>query len=118
MLPKVNYLKTRDLLRDQRDVNTPMSLHLPPLSDFTVSLQKAIIAKIRQHSRSHVVHKGLMQFKDAPPGFKMEAKDIPGLRERSPCLVVEFHYVADVVHEQKGILAGPLKWTKCEPIVV
>ena len=44
---------------------------------------KTIIAKIRQHSRSQVIHKGLQQFRNAPAGFCMDAKDILGLREFS-----------------------------------
>ncbi|KAF8313144.1 Bromodomain-containing protein [Clavulina sp. PMI_390] len=60
LIPKVDYLDSREVLRQQRE---------------------AIITKIRQVSKSHVVHKGLEQFRNAPPGFKMDPKSIPGLRD-------------------------------------
>ncbi|KAK1233163.1 histone acetyltransferase [Marasmius sp. AFHP31] len=44
--------------------------------------QEAIMSKIRQMSRSHVVHPGLPQFQEgAPPDIVVEPKDVPGLRE-------------------------------------
>lgn len=45
-------------------------------------LQKAAIEKkIKMRSKSHVVRPGLQVFKNAAPGFKLLAKDIPGLLE-------------------------------------
>ncbi|KAJ8077288.1 histone acetyltransferase [Marasmius tenuissimus] len=44
--------------------------------------QEAIMSKIRQMSRSHIVHPGLPQFQEgAPPDIVVEPKDVPGLRE-------------------------------------
>ncbi|KAL0579158.1 histone acetyltransferase [Marasmius crinis-equi] len=44
--------------------------------------QEAIMAKIRQMSRSHIVHPGLPQFQEgAPADLVVEPKDVPGLRE-------------------------------------
>ncbi|SGZ55920.1 CIC11C00000001753 [Sungouiella intermedia] len=45
-------------------------------------LQKAAIEKkVKLRSKSHVVRPGLQVFKNAGPGFKLQAKDIPGLSE-------------------------------------
>ncbi|GEQ69287.1 hypothetical protein JCM33374_g2958 [Metschnikowia sp. JCM 33374] len=45
-------------------------------------LQKAAIEKkIKMRSRSHVVRPGLQVFKNAKPGFKLQAHEIPGLIE-------------------------------------
>jgi len=42
--------------------------------------QDAIMTKIRQMSRSHVVHPGLPQFQPgAPPDVTVDPKDVPGL---------------------------------------
>ena len=42
--------------------------------------QEAIMTKIRQMSRSHVVHPGLPQFQPgAPPDVTVDPKDVPGL---------------------------------------
>ncbi|OBZ67017.1 Histone acetyltransferase GCN5 [Grifola frondosa] len=61
MLPKVNYLETRALIAQQRE---------------------AILTKIRERSRSHIVYPGLPQFQDgAPEGVTVDPKDVPGLRE-------------------------------------
>ena len=61
MLPKVDYLAWRDTTAQQRE---------------------AVLNKIREKSRSHVVHPGLPQFQDGmPPGVVVDPKDVPGLRE-------------------------------------
>ncbi|KAH8119107.1 histone acetyltransferase GCN5 [Phellopilus nigrolimitatus] len=65
MLPKVDYLAAPALVARQRD---------------------AVLAKIREMSRSHVVHPGLPQFRDgadadAGAGARVEPQDVPGLRE-------------------------------------
>ena len=42
--------------------------------------QEAIMTKIRQISRSHIVHPGLPQFQEgAPPDVVVGPKDVPGL---------------------------------------
>ncbi|KAI3618622.1 histone gcn5 superfamily [Moniliophthora roreri] len=43
--------------------------------------QEAIMSKIRQMSRSHIVHPGLPQFQGAAPDMIVDPKDVPGLRE-------------------------------------
>ncbi|KAG8906716.1 histone acetyltransferase [Tulasnella sp. 403] len=60
MVKKVDYLNTKEILTKQRE---------------------AILAKIRQMSRSHIVYEGLKQFDNAPEGFEMDYRDVPGLRE-------------------------------------
>ncbi|KAJ3513715.1 hypothetical protein NLJ89_g2796 [Agrocybe chaxingu] len=61
MLPKVDYLNKPAIFKAQ---------------------QEAIMAKIRQSSKSHIVHPGLPQFQPgAPPNVIVDPKDIPGLRE-------------------------------------
>ncbi|CAA7261715.1 unnamed protein product [Cyclocybe aegerita] len=61
MLPKVDYLKKPAIFKAQ---------------------QEAIMVKIRQSSKSHIVHPGLPQFQPgAPPNVIVDPKDVPGLRE-------------------------------------
>lgn len=61
MLDKVDYLNTRDILLQQRE---------------------AILSKIREMSRSHIVYDGLPQFQEgAPEGITVDPRDVPGLRE-------------------------------------
>ncbi|OCH92323.1 Bromodomain-domain-containing protein [Obba rivulosa] len=61
MLRKVNYLEARDLVAQQRE---------------------AILSKIREKSRSHIVYNGLPQFREGEwDGRPLDPKDIPGLRE-------------------------------------
>ncbi|KAI6045992.1 hypothetical protein EDC04DRAFT_3103553 [Pisolithus marmoratus] len=61
MLRKVDYLDKANIIARQRD---------------------AVIAKIRQKSKSHVRHLGLPQFREgAPEGVTVDPKDVPGLRE-------------------------------------
>ncbi|KAF9529213.1 hypothetical protein CPB83DRAFT_927116 [Crepidotus variabilis] len=44
--------------------------------------QEAIMTKIRQLSKSHVIHQGLPQFQPgAPVDMKVDPKEVPGLRE-------------------------------------
>lgn len=79
MLPKVDYLNTRDVLSRQRDV----SIHAP--SEMVVLMPlafiQAIMAKIRTMSKSRTIYSGLKQFKTASAGLKIDFKDVPGLRE-------------------------------------
>jgi histone acetyltransferase len=70
LLPKVDYTRTRDAVGAQR---------------------AAVLAKIRQMSRSHIVHPGLPQFAPgAPAGATVDPQDVPGLRESgwTPDMVV------------------------------
>ncbi|KAF8331076.1 Bromodomain-containing protein [Cantharellus anzutake] len=60
MLPKVDYLEARGMLQSQKE---------------------AILTKIRQLSKSHIIYKGLDVFRNAPEGFKIHHKDVPGLCE-------------------------------------
>lgn len=61
MLEKVDYVETRDILLQQRE---------------------AILSKIREMSRSHIVYDGLPQFQEgAPEGIAVNPRDVPGLRE-------------------------------------
>ena len=61
MLPKVDYLNVQEFIARQRE---------------------AILSKIREMSKSHVIHPGLPQFQPgAPEGVKVDPKDVPGLRK-------------------------------------
>lgn len=61
MLRKVDYLNKINIIAQQRE---------------------AVIAKIREKSKSHEIHPGLPQFQEgAPEGITLDPKDIPGLRE-------------------------------------
>lgn len=67
MLNKVDYLDKAHILAQQQD---------------------AIMSKIRQMSRSHIVHPGLPQFQEgAPEGITVEPQDVPGL---SVCSLISF----------------------------
>jgi histone acetyltransferase len=60
MLRRVDYTATREIIAQQRD---------------------AVLAKIRQMSRSHEVYPGLPQFQDgAGDGAVVDYRDVPGLR--------------------------------------
>jgi histone acetyltransferase len=60
MLRKVDYLDKANIIARQRE---------------------AIIAKIREKSRSHFVYKGLDQFQEGQPeGVIVDPKEVPGLR--------------------------------------
>lgn len=60
MLNKVDYLDKANILAQQQD---------------------AIMSKIRQMSRSHIVHPGLPQFQEgAPENVTVEPQSVPGLR--------------------------------------
>ena len=58
MLRKVDYLQTRDIVAKQKE---------------------AILEKIRERSRSHIVYPGLEGWEDR--NGAMDPKDVPGLRE-------------------------------------
>ena len=59
MLPKVDYLQTRDIVTKQRE---------------------AIFEKIREKSRSHIVYAGLDWWSKGNSGL-IDPKDVPGIRE-------------------------------------
>jgi len=44
--------------------------------------QEAVMTKIREMSRSHVVYPGLPQFQDAKGEVTVDYRDVPGLSER------------------------------------
>jgi histone acetyltransferase len=59
MLRKVNYLDKVSIISQQRE---------------------AILAKIREMSKSHIVYQGLPQFQEgAPEGITVDPKEVPGL---------------------------------------
>ena len=59
MLPKVDYLNKFEIFKIQ---------------------QEAVMKKIRELSKSHVVYAGLQQFQPgAPPNITVDPKDVPGL---------------------------------------
>ncbi|KAL4250023.1 Histone acetyltransferase GCN5 [Abortiporus biennis] len=60
MLHKVDYLNAREIIAKQRE---------------------AILEKIREKSRSHVVYPGLNIWEGRNPNVPLDPKDIPGLRE-------------------------------------
>ena len=61
MLPKIDYLDKHTAFKQQ---------------------QEAVMTKIRQMSKSHIIHPGLPQFQPgAPANVTVDPKDIPGLRE-------------------------------------
>ena len=60
MLPKVDYLNNQELISQQRE---------------------AVLTKIRQMSKSHIVHPGLPQFQEGvPEDATVDPQDVPGLR--------------------------------------
>ncbi|KDQ57812.1 hypothetical protein JAAARDRAFT_130557 [Jaapia argillacea MUCL 33604] len=61
MVRKVDYLRTKEIVAQQRE---------------------AIMSKIREMSKSHIVHSGLNIFKEGwREGLVVDPKDVPGLRE-------------------------------------
>lgn len=61
LLPQVDYLRWREIAAQQRE---------------------AVLTKIREKSRSHIVYDGLSQFQDGKgDGVRVDPKDIPGLSE-------------------------------------
>ncbi|KAG8987280.1 histone acetyltransferase [Tulasnella sp. JGI-2019a] len=60
LVKKVDYLHAKETLAKQRE---------------------AVLHKIRQMSRPQVLYDGLKQFENAPEGFEMDYRDIPGLKE-------------------------------------
>lgn len=80
MLPKVDYTQTRDIIAKQRE---------------------AILEKIRERSKSHVVYDGLTDVWDTTNG-PLDPKQVPGL---SACLCLRF--LAGIL----TVCAGESGWT-------
>jgi histone acetyltransferase len=69
MLPKVDYLNKFEIFKIQQD---------------------AVMKKIRELSKSHVVYPGLQQFQPgAPPNITVESKDVPGLSDSNEYFLVD-----------------------------
>jgi histone acetyltransferase len=82
MLPKVNYLETRELITQQRE---------------------AVMTKIREISQSHIVHPGLPQFLNFNGGeIEVDYKDVPGLRKCWNCLIRDVFNSCNVVTGESG----------------
>jgi histone acetyltransferase len=60
MVPKHDYLRTKEIIALQRE---------------------AILEKIREMSKSHIVYPPLPQFLNAQGEIRIDPKDVPGLRE-------------------------------------
>jgi histone acetyltransferase len=72
LLPKVDYVKVKEIAAMQRE---------------------AILSKIRQKSKSHMVHNGLPQFQPGQPGgIVLDPRDVPGLKESgwTPDMVIPY----------------------------
>ena len=64
LLPKVNYVEIRDLVARQRE---------------------AVMTKIREISKSHIVYPGIQRFQMTNDGeFNIDYRDVPGLGVYSP----------------------------------
>ena len=71
MLPKVDYLKTQELIAKQRE---------------------AILSKIRQMSKSHIIHDGLPQFQEGRfDGSAVDPREVPGLSQFPPAALFGRH---------------------------
>ena len=60
MLPKIKYLLVQDILAKQKEF---------------------ALKKIRKFSKSHIIHKGIEEFGNAPEGFQIDYMNVPGLGE-------------------------------------
>ncbi|KAG7098732.1 hypothetical protein E1B28_000644 [Marasmius oreades] len=79
MLRKVDYLDKTNIVNSQ---------------------QEAIMTKIRQMSRSHIVHPGLPQFQaGAPPGVVVDPKEVPGLSTFSGVYAIDANGTASFAGE-------------------
>ncbi|KAF9482179.1 Bromodomain-containing protein [Pholiota conissans] len=104
MLPKIDYLDKPNIFKKQ---------------------QEAIMAKIRQLSKSHIVHPGLPQFQPGATLMTVSPKDVPGLREtgwtpemasvisRSP---VKNSVKALMEKLLKEMVAEPKAWAFLKPV--
>ncbi|EGN99866.1 hypothetical protein SERLA73DRAFT_180117 [Serpula lacrymans var. lacrymans S7.3] len=104
MLRKVNYLEKADLIAQQRE---------------------AILTKIREMSKSHIVYPGLPQFQhDASGDMAIDPKDVPGLREsgwtptmdantRTIPRNAEHNFMQRLMTDLQG---HPLSWAFLQPV--
>jgi len=84
MLRKVDYLDKASILSQQ---------------------QEAVMAKIRQMSKSHIVYPGLPQFQPGvPQGVTVDPKDVPGLR-RCPPMYNQLDF------DRASLTPGESSWT-------
>ncbi|OAX44085.1 Bromodomain-containing protein [Rhizopogon vinicolor AM-OR11-026] len=103
MLRKVNYLEKVSIISQQRE---------------------AILAKIREMSKSHIVYHGLPQFQEgAPEGITVDPKDVPGLRESGwiPGMENTTRSGKSAEHTQmqrllSDLKAHPLAWAFLNPV--
>ncbi|KAG2150897.1 hypothetical protein DEU56DRAFT_778957 [Suillus clintonianus] len=103
MLRKVNYLDKVNIISQQRE---------------------AILTKIREMSKSHIVYQGLSQFQEgAPEGITVDPKDVPGLRESgwTPGMEHSTRSGKSAEHTQiqrllSDLKAHPLAWAFLNPV--
>jgi histone acetyltransferase len=103
MLRKVNYLDKVSIISQQRE---------------------AILAKIREMSKSHIVYQGLPQFQEgAPEGITVDPKEVPGLRESgwTPGIEHTTRSGKSAEHTQmqrllSDLKAHPLAWAFLNPV--
>ncbi|KAG5654384.1 hypothetical protein H0H81_003208 [Sphagnurus paluster] len=88
--------------------------------------QEAVMTKIRQMSKSHIVYPGLPQFQPgAPEGVTVDPKDVPGLREsgwtvtmalnetRQPPRNADTYYLERILKDLQG---HPQAWPFLVPV--
>lgn len=76
MLPKVNYLEARDIISRQRE---------------------AVMTKIREKSRSHIIYPGLSQFTNMGGGeVQVDYRDVPGLSKFKISVTPIFSYESSI----------------------
>ncbi|KAG6833549.1 hypothetical protein H0H87_005200 [Tephrocybe sp. NHM501043] len=105
MLDKVDYLDKPNILAQQ---------------------QEAVMTKIRQMSKSHIVYPGLPQFQPGEPeGITVDPKDVPGLRESGWTLKMaldevrpvprnaDTYYLERILKELQG---HPQSWAFLAPV--
>ena len=81
MLRRVDYTATRDIIAQQRE---------------------AVLAKIRQMSRSHEVYPGLPQFQNgAGEGVVIDYRDVPGLRACSSLCHSLTTFSSSLLHDRR-----------------
>ncbi|KII92810.1 hypothetical protein PLICRDRAFT_104366 [Plicaturopsis crispa FD-325 SS-3] len=93
----------------------------------TVAVQReAILTKIREMSRSHVVYEGLKQFGEGEPeGVSVDPRDVPGLREsgwtpematnviRTVSRGAEYNFMQRLLHDLQN---HPSAWAFLQPV--
>ncbi|KAF9654000.1 Bromodomain-containing protein [Thelephora ganbajun] len=104
LLPKVNYLEIRDMVSRQRE---------------------AVMTKIREISKSHIVYSGIQRFQITNDGeFRIDYRDVPGLAEsgwtpdqtditRSPHKSPERNIMERLLSD---LQQHPLSWAFLQPV--